>query len=82
MARCYTIEAIKSGIYMYFRDCEIEKYKPSFTKSEVFDEIMTNHSLHQIRDYYCRNGNENYKNNKQPSYQDIAKYVHRICYLF
>lgn len=76
MARCYTIEAIKSGIYMYFRDCEIEKYKPSFTKSEAFDEVINNHSLQEIREHY------NYKNNKQPSYQDIAKYVHRICYLF
>ena len=36
MSRCgnsqYTIEAIKSGIYMYFRDCEIEKYPIKFWK--------------------------------------------------
>jgi hypothetical protein len=72
----YQIEAIKFGINTYFRDCEIEKYEPSFTKSEAFDEVITNHSLQEIRDYYC------VKNNKQPTYQDIAKYVHDICYLF
>ncbi len=71
MSRCG-----KHGIYMYFRDCEIEKYKPSFTKLEAFDEIIHNHSLQEIREYY------KYKNNKTPKYQDIAKYVHRICYLF
>lgn len=78
MSRCcnsqYTIDAIKHGIYMYFRDCEIEKYEPSFTKSEAFDEVIHNHSLQEIREYY------NYKNNKTVKYQDIAKYVHRICY--
>ena len=73
---CYTIEAIKFGIYTYFRDCEIEKYEPSFTKSEAFDEVITNHSLQEVRTYF------NYKNNELPTYQDIARYVHDICYFY
>ena len=83
----YQIEAIKFGIYTYFRDCEIENLglkgnTPHFTKSEAFDEVITNHSLQEVRDYYCRNGNDKYKNNELPTYQDIARYVHDLLYLF
>lgn len=78
---CYTIEAIKFGINTYFRDCEIENLGlkgniPHFTKSEAFDEVITNHSLQEIREYY------NYKNNELPTYQDIARYVHDMLYLW
>ena len=73
---CHTIEAIKSGINDYFRDCETQKYTPYFTKSEVFDEIMTNHSLQEIREYY------NYKNNELPTYSDISGYAYDVCYYY
>ena len=70
------VGAIKSGINDYFRDCEIEKYTPHFTKSEVFDEIMTNHSLQEVRDCYSL------KNNEIPTYSDISGYAYDICYYY
>lgn len=73
---CYTIDAIKSGINDYFTYCEFNNYQPSFTKSEAFDEVIHNHSLQEIREYY------NYMNNKQPTYSDISAYIFDVLYHF
>ena len=61
------IEAIKSGINDYFKDCEIHNYIPYLKKSEIFDVIMSNYSLQKIITHY--------------NYKDIEKYAYDICYL-